>query len=39
LKGIGDVVGPGILRVVEINHPEQLLCLGKTLTGQGCLKV
>ena len=35
LQGIGDVMGPGIGRVEQITHPQQLLSLGIALIGEG----
>ena len=35
LKGIGDVVSPGVLGIKEIRHPQHLFGLGKTFIGEG----
>ena len=35
LESVGDVVGPGVLGVEQISHPEHLLGLGKAFIGEG----
>ena len=35
LEGIGDVVGPGVLGIEQILHPQHLLSLGEALIGEG----
>ena len=35
LEGIGDVVGPGVLGIKQILHPQHLLSLGEALISEG----